>query len=161
MRNKQLKQWYVNQLRLHKYCTWWAIYGLVHSEYFKNNEYPDKRSDVIRRLRRLQKRLNGKSLGITTCHAKKTKLQSSKDFYSSGAWKELRYLALKNSMGCCQLSGARASDGIILHVDHIIPRSVDPSKALDLGNLQIMCEDCNFGKSNYDSVNWKQLWNIE
>ena len=38
--------------------------------------------------------------------------------------------------------------GIILHVDHIKPRSKYPELELDITNLQILCEDDNLGKSN-------------
>jgi len=86
------------------------------------------------------------------------RIKTSNDFYKSAAWKELRYIALANSEGCCNLCGARARDGIVLHVDHIIPRSVNPEKELDLENLQVMCDDCNIGKSNYDDINWRKHW---
>jgi len=76
-------------------------------------------------------------------------------FYQLQAWKDLRYIALKQSGGCCTLCGAKASDGVSLHVDHIVPRSVDPNKELDISNLQILCSDCNIGKSNRDSIDWR------
>jgi len=76
-------------------------------------------------------------------------------FYSSTSWRELRYIALKNSNGTCTLCGARASDGVSLHVDHIVPRSIDARKELDLDNLQILCDDCNIGKSNRDCIDWR------
>lgn len=79
---------------------------------------------------------------------------SAEKFYASNSWREVRYIALKQSGGCCTLCGARASDGVSLHVDHIIPRSVSPEKELDLNNLQILCEDCNLGKSNRDEIDW-------
>jgi len=78
-----------------------------------------------------------------------------KDFYSSKKWKELRYVALQQSGGGCELCGARASDGVSLHVDHIKPRSHYPELQLSLGNLQILCEDCNYGKSNIDDTDWR------
>ena len=76
-------------------------------------------------------------------------------FYSSQRWRELRYEALRNTGGCCCCCGGRASDGIRLHVDHIKPRSKYPELQYDLDNLQILCEDCNMGKSNYYDDNWK------
>ena len=68
-------------------------------------------------------------------------------FYSGRQWKELRYDALRNTGGCCCCCGARASDGAQLHVDHIKPRSKYPELQYDLDNLQILCRDCNMGKS--------------
>lgn len=53
---------------------------------------------------------------------------------------------------CC---GANPSDGVKMHVDHIKPRSKFPELALVLDNLQILCEDCNLGKSNKDETDWR------
>lgn len=82
----------------------------------------------------------------------------SEGFYGSQAWKELRYIALRNSDGKCNLCGASAKDGVILHVDHITPRSIDSKKELDLNNLQVLCEDCNIGKGNRDCIDWRNHW---
>jgi hypothetical protein len=35
-----------------------------------------------------------------------------------------------------------------IHVDHIKPRSSYPELELDIKNLQVLCRDCNLGKSN-------------
>ena len=70
----------------------------------------------------------------------------SKDFYSSQAWKNLRIKALAKG-NYCRACG-RKPDKIVLHVDHILPRSIYPELALELSNLQILCADCNLGKSN-------------
>lgn len=78
-----------------------------------------------------------------------------KDFYNSKQWKELRYVALRMCEGKCQLCGATAIDGVSIHVDHIKPRSKYPELELDLNNLQVLCADCNYGKSNYDEFNFK------
>lgn len=67
------------------------------------------------------------------------------NFYTSTAWLRLRYMALnrhgKRCMACGQRDGA-------MHVDHIKPRSRFPELALDFSNLQVLCKDCNLGKSN-------------
>jgi 5-methylcytosine-specific restriction endonuclease McrA len=76
-------------------------------------------------------------------------------FYASQAWRELRYEALRNSDGSCCCCGAKKADGAQLHVDHIKPRSKYPELQLDIENLQILCQDCNIGKSNYYDDNWK------
>ena len=76
-------------------------------------------------------------------------------FYKSQAWKEARYAVLRRDAGACSCCGARASDGVRLHVDHIKPRSKYPELQLDITNLQILCEDCNFGKSNYYNDDWR------
>ena len=95
----------------------------------------------------------------TTKPPPKTKrLKTDAEFYSSSAWKTLRYQALKNTDGMCQCCGAKASDGVQIHVDHIKPRSKHPRLELDLDNLQVLCGDCNVGKDNWDDTNWKQHW---
>jgi 5-methylcytosine-specific restriction endonuclease McrA len=53
---------------------------------------------------------------------------------------------------CC---GASAKDGIRIHVDHIKPRSKYPKIELDINNLQILCDDCNIGKGNWDETDWR------
>jgi 5-methylcytosine-specific restriction endonuclease McrA len=82
---------------------------------------------------------------------KKTK----KEFYSSRSWKILRYQAFEKYGNRCQCCGAKPSDDITLHVDHVKPKSTHPELALDLNNLQILCEDCNVGKINQWDTNWK------
>ena len=42
----------------------------------------------------------------------------------------------------------------MVHVDHIKPRSKYPKLALVKSNLQVMCEDCNLGKVNTDTIDW-------
>lgn len=79
----------------------------------------------------------------------------SEDFYKSKAWLELRYIALSNSDGRCCICGASAKDGVQLHVDHIIPRSRRPDLELDLDNVQITCDSCNWGKNNYDTKDFR------
>lgn len=76
-------------------------------------------------------------------------------FYDSREWKALRYQALKLNDGRCQLCGRTRSDGVKLHVDHIKPRSRHPELQLELGNLQVLCEDCNLGKGNKCVRDWR------
>src|SRR5215469_11521161 len=72
-------------------------------------------------------------------------------FYQSRQWLELRYRALRLSNGHCQCCGSRGP----LHVDHIKPRSKFPELELILTNLQVLCEQCNLGKSNTDDTDWR------
>lgn len=81
--------------------------------------------------------------------------KQSKRFYSSREWREMRYDVLRNTGAACNCCGARASDGVRIHVDHIKPRSKYPELQLDITNLQVLCEDCNIGKSNYYDDSWK------
>lgn len=76
-------------------------------------------------------------------------------FYLTREWRELRYKALVINGAKCQCCGATRNDGVRLHVDHIKPRSKFPNLQLELSNLQILCEDCNLGKSNKDATDWR------
>lgn len=81
----------------------------------------------------------------------------SKDgFYDSREWREVRYEAIKSNNGKCELCGRGKHDGVMLHVDHIKPRSKAPHLALDPSNLQVLCEDCNLGKGNRCDVDWRE-----
>jgi len=82
--------------------------------------------------------------------------RENKLFFASDDWKQLRYIALKNAGGRCQCCGARPSEDIQLHVDHIKPRSRYPELALDINNLQVLCDTCNVGKSAWDDTDWRK-----
>lgn len=85
------------------------------------------------------------------------RLRANQDpFFASREWQALRYRVLRDNDGKCQCCGATAkSSGKPLHIDHIEPRSKRPDLALDYSNLQVLCADCNLGKSNTDSIRWK------
>ena len=70
------------------------------------------------------------------------------EFYQTFEWRQLRWQVLLESDKCCAMCGRSKAHGIILHVDHIKPRSKYPSLELIQSNLQVLCEDCNIGKSN-------------
>lgn len=73
-------------------------------------------------------------------------------FYYSNEWRRIRFQAIaqygRKCMACGEIKGR-------IHVDHIIPRSVDRSLELDFNNLQILCESCNLGKSNLDQTDFR------
>ena len=85
----------------------------------------------------------------------KKPIQNSNNFYKSHAWAKLRYEALKDSDGRCELCGRGKSDGAVLQVDHIKPISKHPELALSLDNTQVLCSTCNWGKYAYDETDWK------
>jgi len=79
------------------------------------------------------------------------------EFYRTEQWRKLRYKVLKNHEGSCMCCGrSKVKDGVTVHVDHIKPRSKHPKLSLDYNNLQILCEDCNVGKSNTDVTDWRE-----
>ncbi len=71
------------------------------------------------------------------------------------AWKKLRYKVIQNSNKHCALCGRGKEDGITIEVDHIKPVCKYPELALDITNLQVLCEDCNTGKGNWDETDWR------
>jgi 5-methylcytosine-specific restriction endonuclease McrA len=82
-------------------------------------------------------------------------------FYSSLAWRRLRYSALAanakehGGIAQCVLCATRAAPGAPLNGDHIEPVSKNWARRLDPTNVQILCEPCNHGKLNLDSIDWR------
>jgi hypothetical protein len=76
-------------------------------------------------------------------------------FFKSPPWIQLRYAALEKYGARCMCCGATRKSGARLHVDHIKPRSRYPELALEISNLQILCEPCNLGKSNIGEKDWR------
>lgn len=70
------------------------------------------------------------------------------DFYRTREWRTIRFQVLNAGDGLCKLCGRGVKDGCIMHVDHILPRSKFPRLELQRDNLQVLCEDCNLGKSD-------------
>lgn len=80
---------------------------------------------------------------------------TAKAFYASEQWLRLRYKVLAAADGCCSLCGRTRKDKIKLHVDHIKPRSLYLDEQLNPDNLQVLCSDCNLGKSNTCERDWR------
>lgn len=88
-------------------------------------------------------------------YKEKDKSYSDTSFYRSSSWRKLRFSVIAERESKCCACGATPKDGISLHVDHIKPRSKYPELALDPNNLQILCEDCNLGKSDGESISFE------
>lgn len=71
-------------------------------------------------------------------------------------WRRVRMLALTKYGARCQCCGATPADGVMINVDHIKPRRLFPQLALDVDNLQILCNPCNHGKGNWDQTDWRE-----
>jgi hypothetical protein len=84
----------------------------------------------------------------------KYKSGMNKEFYNTTEWLQTRYKVLKRDGRVCACCGV-SSTTTTFHVDHIKPRSLFPELELSQDNLQVLCEECNLGKSNLDMTNWK------
>lgn len=62
----------------------------------------------------------------------------------------LRWQVFQRDRWKCVACGRASHDDVILHVDHILPRSRGGSDTLE--NFQTLCDRCNLGKSNRDST---------
>lgn len=81
---------------------------------------------------------------------------SATDFYKSKEWRSLRVRVLEKYECKCMMCGHSPKEhGIVMHVDHIKPRSTHPHLQLREDNLQLLCEDCNLGKSNKYKTDWR------
>jgi hypothetical protein len=81
--------------------------------------------------------------------------EQTANFYACRAWRELRYKILKEQGARCACCGRGREHNVALHVDHIKPMYTHPELKLDPSNLQVLCEDCNLGKSCHDSTDWR------
>lgn len=79
----------------------------------------------------------------------------SNAFLETYEWRKLRMEALKKYTPRCMCCGATPANGAVMNVDHIKPRRLFPSLAMDINNLQILCHDCNHGKGNWDQTDWR------
>ena len=87
----------------------------------------------------------------------KLHVMPKKDFYSSWEWKKARFEILKKYGPECMLCGSNHR----IVVDHIKPRSKFPLLELDQDNLQVLCNDCNMGKSNDDYTDFRPNYSAD
>lgn len=134
------------------------LYHFYQSNVFTKDNFDDLAKTAIikynvNRNERAQKKKQHTTLDLTSekiiCHLPAAK------FYSSREWRTIRYMALNHYGNTCMACGVSPKQGAIIHVDHIKPRSVFPELSLDFSNLQILCEDCNIGKSNKSKTDWR------
>lgn len=119
---------------------------------------------VMREQRRDEKRA-GKVAALAAKLAKPThsakphkvsaEFATSPDFLGSFQWRKLRMQVLKHYGAKCMCCGATPEHGAVMNVDHIKPRKTHPKLALDFDNLQVLCGECNHGKGNWDSTDFR------
>lgn len=78
-------------------------------------------------------------------------------FYRTEEWLKLRKQVIDKYGKVCMKCGVDDKEGIVMHVDHIVPRSLDKTKELDFENLQVLCETCNIRKSNSESIDYRKF----
>ncbi len=71
----------------------------------------------------------------------------SYSFIRAGKWWEV---LARDKWRCLSCGRSAKEDGVLLEVDHILPRSKGGSD--DISNLQTLCKKCNIGKSNKDDT---------
>ena len=81
---------------------------------------------------------------------------TTNEFLSTYQWRKVRMEALKKYGPKCMCCGATPATGAVMNVDHIKPRKLFPSMALDINNLQVLCHECNHGKGNWDQTDWRK-----
>ena len=82
---------------------------------------------------------------------------TSNEFLKTFEWRKLRQEVIIESNQRCSCCGIRPdiNNEIYLCVDHILPRKSHPHLALDKSNLQVLCNECNHGKGNWDTTDWR------
>lgn len=114
----------------------------------ETQKYLRKVRNAVKRREKGSRKQDARTKGIK-------RARSTDGLYVSARWRVARYEALKRADGRCECCGASVPDGVRLHVDHIKPRSRFPKLAFDPSNLQVLCEDCNIGKGDWDATDWR------
>jgi len=124
---------------------------------FKNVDHISKECEKIRPAKRAKNKKQKKAVKSSKKYASSILKADPKsdDFLVSFEWRKLRMMALKKHGATCQCCGASRLTGAVIHVDHIKPRKLYPELALDIENLQVLCDVCNHGKGNWDMTDWR------
>lgn len=80
---------------------------------------------------------------------------ASEEFLKTYEWRKLRQVVIEKYGNKCMCCGAIPANGTYLCVDHVLPRKKYPELALNLSNLQILCNVCNHGKGNWSVKDWR------
>jgi len=121
------------------------------------NELCSEGQALEKKWKRKKKRREKRRAVLTEMGSDRIAFIRSDEFLRSREWMESRYLILKRYRGECMLCKSRS---LPLHVDHIKPRSQFPELALDTENLQVLCRECNLGKSWNHMDDWRNLSEI-
>jgi 5-methylcytosine-specific restriction endonuclease McrA len=75
-------------------------------------------------------------------------------FFDSWEWQHIRLQIINKYGRVCLCCGAKPPECII-QVDHIMPISLYWHLRKDPDNLQVLCKQCNMGKSNTDMTDFR------
>lgn len=81
-------------------------------------------------------------------------LETAFDYYSKD-FRKLRLEVFTRDGEICGKCGAIPEKGTSLTIDHIKPVSKYPELGLDIDNLQVLCWECNQGKSNKHNTDYR------
>ncbi len=97
-----------------------------------------------------------------TATGKAPSVATKDEFYKSWEWRTLRMEVLKEHGRACQCCGAEpgmktaSGDPVRICVDHIKPLSKFWHLRLERKNLQVLCDECNQGKGNWDQTDFRK-----
>jgi len=66
----------------------------------------------------------------------------------------VRFQVLERDKGACCLCGRTRHDDVTLHIDHVLPYSLGGLTVMS--NLQTLCDECNLGKSNHSTTDFRK-----
>jgi len=81
--------------------------------------------------------------------------RQSPKFLQSPEWKALRLEAINKYGASCLRCGRKDGPGYPINIDHVKPRKFYPQLALDIENLQPLCNPCNKSKGNYKATDYR------
>jgi 5-methylcytosine-specific restriction endonuclease McrA len=119
----------------------------------KSFDYLEKNKNVMREVIAANKTLKKPK------KPKKPKV-AKREFLETYAWRKVRMEALLKYGPRCMCCGATPQTGAVMNVDHIKPRKTHPELALSVENLQILCGECNHGKGNWNTTDWREKWKV-
>ncbi len=129
------------------YCSPTCRLADDNQEHFK---MPFLKREKVRGYIPMKKKFEKESRSVK--RARQKRKAADTPFFRSQKWLELRYRVFKTYPKICMCCG---TDQGKMHVDHIKPRSKYPWLALEFENLQVLCADCNLGKSNKDATDFR------
>lgn len=99
----------------------------------------------VRKKSAAKKKENNKKIVRPKFKKSRVSKKTRDAFLVSREWRMIRYEILIRDKRICLCCGSKKTP---LHVDHIKPLSLYWDLRLDSNNLQVLCADCNIGKSN-------------